>query len=219
MAASLLAHWATREKWGSELCFLWTETPRALLWGQLSCGWTCTPLWLQWKLRIRCLQPAQGQWPQLRAWFWLLPMRGRICGEGSGWREEEWIMLFPADSTALSCFLLSQLNDICTSCSQKESLWWNVTGFSMNDPSPSFTSLPAASRPPLKCLFFYSERTLPWNSSAGKSNYIFSSGLPLKKASKSSRAETQGLFQRENVISRSFACIPLWVLLPTFLPC
>lgn len=154
MAASLLAHWATREKWGSELCFLWTETPRALLWGQLSYGWTCTPLWLQWKLRIRCLQPAQGQWPQLRAWFWLLPMRGRICGEGSGWREEEWIMLFPADSTALSCFLLSQLNDICTSCSQKESLWWNVTGFSMNDPSPSFTSLPAASRPPLKCLFF-----------------------------------------------------------------
>ena len=55
----------------------------------------------------RCLQPAQGQWPQLRAWLWLLPQRGKVCGEGSGWREEEWIMLFPADSTALSCFLLS----------------------------------------------------------------------------------------------------------------
>ena len=131
----------------------------------------------------RCLQPAQGQWPQLSACLWHVPQRGRICGEGSGWREEEWIMLFPTESTALSCFLLSQLNDICTSCSQKESLWRNVTGFSMNDPSPSFTSLPAASRPPLKCLF-YSERTLPWNSSAGKSNYIFCSGLPLKKPPK-----------------------------------
>ena len=28
MTLSPLAHWAMQEKWGSELCFLWTETPQ-----------------------------------------------------------------------------------------------------------------------------------------------------------------------------------------------
>ena len=56
MTPSPLAHWAMWEKWGSELYFLWTETPRALLWGQLSYGWTCTSLWVQWKLRDVCSQ-------------------------------------------------------------------------------------------------------------------------------------------------------------------
>lgn len=52
-----------------------------------------------------------------------------------------------------SPFLLSQLSDICASCSQRESLWRNVTGFSLSDPSPSFISLPAASLSALKCFF------------------------------------------------------------------
>lgn len=121
-------------------------------------------------------------------------------------------------ATSLSCFLPSQLSDICASHFQRESLWWNVTGFSMNGPSPSFISFLAVSLPHLKCLLCF-ERTLPWYSSAGKSNYIFFPGLPLKKAFISSLAETLGLFPRENGINGSFSDFPFLGLTCYFFPC
>lgn len=152
---------------GVQSCAFSGQRPPGLCCGeQLSYSWTCTPLWLQWKLRIRCLQPAQGPVASAQGLVLTSPHEAGPVGR-SGWREEEWIMLFPADSTALSCFLLSQLNDICTSCSQKESLWWNVTGF--NEWSflhPSLLSLLPPVHP--SSAFSYSERTLPWNSKCRK---------------------------------------------------
>lgn len=193
------------------------DPPRALLWGQLSCGWTCTSLWVQWKLRDVCSQlKASGLSSGPGSDF--SPREARSVGRGAV-RERRNGSCYFLQILLLSLVSYSLSRMTFVPAAPKRSHFGEMSQASawMILLHPSLLSLPPPVHP--SSAFFYSERTPPWNSSAGKSNYIFSSGLPLKKASKSSLAETQGLFQRENVISRSFACIPFWVSLPTFLPC
>ena len=110
---------------------------------------------------LRRLQPLQGQQPRLSVLSRLLPQRGRVWGKGMrGERRSRSGYFLQRPPRPPPCFLLSQLNDICASCSQREFLQRNVMGFSMNDPSPPFVSLPAASHPTLKWLFYF-ERTPP----------------------------------------------------------
>lgn len=127
-----------------------------------------------------CLQPTQGQWPQLSAWSWLLLQKGRIWGERSGWWVDHVLscraycpLLLPPVSAEWHLYQLLPEGVTLAKCHRLQHEW---SFFILH-----FSPCCLLSTPQVPFFFFYFERTLPWNSSAGKSNYIFSSGLFLKK--------------------------------------
>lgn len=152
--------------------------PRALLLVQLFWGWICSSSWQQWKWQA-CLQPPQDQWPQLCLVLTSSPecqdlgggewlVRGRVVHAISCTAHLS--LLLPIVSAEWHLYQLLPKGVTLVKCHTLQHEWFfSILHFS-----------PATSLIPLKCLFYF-KRTLPWNTSVGKSNYIFSSGLPLKK--------------------------------------
>lgn len=112
MALSPLVLWPT---WGSEIHCLWTETPRL-----------CSSPGVGHVLHYDCSDSYRMSAATARPVTSAVP--GSDFSGEPGFRGRG-VAVRGGESPAISCtahlfllFLLSQLNDICTSCSQKESL-------------------------------------------------------------------------------------------------
>lgn len=152
----------------------------------------------------RCLQLTQGQWPQLSAWSWLLLQRGRIWGVRSGWWVDRVLscraycpLLLPPVSAEWHLYQLLPEGVTLATCHRLQHEW---SFFILH-----FSPCCLLSTPQVPFFFlFWKDTALKFKCRKKWLHFLFRSVS--QKASKSSLAETQGLFRMGNIISHSFAC-------------